>query len=450
MSDIVFSYYDYQTGLKSGKYSAPRSLCPYYEVDPVKFRQQGTTRKRRNDLNRAMTEVKKRTGQQYFSKTYPLQARTLDYSATAFPAYRFILPEVMTEDWLAIVDWGKFQRDHVLHQPLCGYIVLKLFRDTSRFRLPNGKKLLDECVDQILKWEGTAFIKDFLLDCGLGENDELFKTRNRKTELRWRIFFREAAYVAAIFHDLGYPWQFAERLQKNLDGLNAPTVRKNRSAEQIIELFGQRLMFRALNGYQNPNVACPSTWNDKIAEITDIALSTTHGLPGALGFLHLNDCVRRYPSPSESALKLLCIEWAATAIMMHDMCKIYWGKGTPGSDKPENPFLRLSFDTDPLSALITFVDMLQDFERPMSIFKPQRSKKSSSVSLTYGVSCNKTNLELQGRTLDIKYEMKNRDSQAIKRKSIAKEHTEYFDYQHGYLNMNSLGIEKVRMFAKSK
>ena len=174
MSSLRFSLFDYQAGLAAARYEPPYALCPYYEVDPALYQQYGTTVQRRGDLGRALDELRKRTGREYFGKTYPLQARTLDYSSRSFPAYRFILPEVMTEDWLSIVDWGKFQRDHVLHQPLCGYIVLKILNGDGTegpLQLPSGQTILDACVERILEWRGTAYIKEFLLRCGMKEED---------------------------------------------------------------------------------------------------------------------------------------------------------------------------------------------------------------------------------------------------------------------------------------
>ena len=450
MSSITLSLSKYQSGLARGGFTPPGFFCPYFDVDPVLFRKHATTDQRRGDIHRAMEELRKRTGQDYFSKTYPLQARTLDYSARSFPAYRFILPEVMTEDWLAVVDWGKFQRDHVLHQPLCGYVSLRLLDgDGSKepLQLPDGRTLLDACVDHILRWDETAYIKDFLIDCGMAEDERIFDARNPVARRLWRILFRESTYVAAVFHDLGYPWQYAERLQKNIDGINTPAVRTNRNVTQIIELFGHRLVFRPLHGYQTPDMACPSTWHDRVTKLVGLALSNTHGLPGALGFLHLNDCVRKYPSSGESALRLLCIEWAAAAILMHDMCGIYWGSSELGSGPPENPFLRLSFTRDPLSAIVTLVDVLQDFERPMAQFGVCRRWRSSTVSLKYSTGCSSTKLELAGRDLKISYMMTNRQSLAIKRRCLRNERIKYFDYAYGYLDMSSLGIDNVQLAA---
>ncbi len=447
MSSLLFSLPDYKSSLGAGFCIPPASLCPYYELDPKLFRKYGSMKRRGNDLRKAIDELQKRMQRKYFNKIYPLQARTLLYSSNAFPTYRFILPEVMTEDWLATVDWGKFQRDHVLHQPLCGYVMLKLLCGTHKddpFNLPNGKTLLDEIVDNILKWDGTAYIKDFLLACGMKKSSPILNKKNPISHAVWKNFFKEAAYVASVFHDLGYPWQYAERIQTNLDGMNAPALRQNRSAEQIYESFKNRIIFNVLNGYRSPDPACPSTWQEKLIELTEEALALTHGLPGALGFLHLNDYVRRYPSNCETPLRMLCVEWAATAIMMHDMVKIYWGE--TDADKPKYPHLRLSFDKDPLSAMVTFVDVLQEFERPNARFSLTR-KPIDEVKLSYNPSCISTELELNGSVMRIKYKMADGKARAIKRISLRKENKAYFDVQYGFLDMSCLGIGTVQMSA---
>ncbi len=449
MSNISFSLSDYQAGLAAGRYTPPATLCPYYEVDPVEYRKRGNSGQRRDNLLLALYELRKRTERTYFDKTYPLQARTLDFSARAFPAYRFILPEVVTEDWLAIMDWGKFQRDHVLHQPLCGYVVLKLLCGDGiepPLSLPVGNTLLETCVDNILSWKETGYIRDFLLGCGLDEKDKILQDSSYARNV-WRILFREVAYVAAIFHDLGYPWQYAERIQGNLEGGNAPAIRQNRSASQIVDGFGYRMLFRALHGYQMPDAACPSTWHERIIRLTDTAMSKRHGFLGALGFLHLNDCVRKFPSERELPLHLLCVEWAAAAIMMHDMVKIYWGERGTVPKVPENPFLRLSFEKDPLSAIVMLADVIQDFERPTVTFGRCNIVDPEQVTLAYETGCTGADLILNGSSMAIEYKMNDSRSRAIKRKFLLSERSDYFDAQYGYLDMTGLGIKDVQMTA---
>jgi len=446
MANLKFSLVDYQKGLAHKLYVPPNVFCPYYDVDPVLYNAHGSTDQRRNKLHLSIDELRKRTGTEYFNKIYPLQARTLDYSARSFPAYRFILPEVMTEDWLAIMDWGKFQRDHVLHQPLCGYVVLKLLDEKpgKSLQTAEGQTLLDGCVKRILQWKDTSYIKDFLISCGMDKNDPILHSDSPIAEKVWRSFFREAAYVAAIFHDLGYPWQYAERMQGNLDGMNTPAIRHNRSADQIVEQYGHRLLFHAINGYQSPDKACPSTWKNKITKLVDEALSKTHGLPGALGFLHLNDCVRRYPN-TQSAMHLLCIEWVAMAIMMHDMGKIYWGKSKTGT--PENPFLRLSFDRDPLSAIVTLADVIQEFERPAVRFGSKKCNGKEFVTLNYDKACSATQLISKGSNIELHYMMESNEMRALKKKSLPDEIYNNFDPQYGYVDMSSIGFSNVKLFA---
>ena len=250
-----------------------------------------------------------------------------------------------------------------------------------------------------------------------------------------------------MFHDLGYPWQYAERVQGNLDGMNTPAVKQNRGAGEVVRLFGHRLLLDALQGYQAQNAARPSGWHDRVVRLTDAALKKTHGLPGALGFLHLNDCVRRFPSRRESPLHLLCVEWVAAAIMMHDMCKIYWGKPAAGSATPDNPFMRLSFNMDPVSAFVTLVDVIQDFERPAAEFGRAAGPTWERVTVNYETACLATELESSGRSLTIRYMMDSPCSRAIKQRCLVKERREYFDPQYGYLDMGSLGFEKVELLA---
>ena len=450
MPSLGFSLADYQDALVAGRYTPPDTLCPYYEVDPAQFSKYGTTDQRRGKLGEALEEIRRRTGRAYFRNIYPLQAQTLDYSSRSFPAYRFILPEVMTEDWLAMVDWGKYQRDHVLHQSLCGYVVLKMLDGdgvSAPLCLPDGTTLLDACVNRILCWEGTNYIREFLLDCGMREDNPILVADDPVAKAVWRSFFREAAYMAAVFHDLGYPWQYAERLQGNLDGMNAPIMHQNRGAAQIVEQFGHKLIFHALQGYMKVNAASPSMWKDRLIQLSDIALSQTHGFPGALGFLHLNDCVRCHPVRTTSPLHLLCVEWAAVAIMMHDMAKVYWGDALKDNGMPENPFLRLSIEKDPLSAIVALADVIEEFDRPTVSYEAVGAS-GDRVALRYARACSSTALEIdKSGLMTVCYKMDTHEQYMQKIKRLSQEEREYFDGHHGFLDMSGLGISEVRLQA---
>lgn len=444
MSKINFSLNDYQDEFSKGNFLPPDIFCPYYEIDPALYK---TFNSRDRRLEISFSELRKRVGKEYFSEIYPLQARTLDYSARAFPSYRFILPEVLTYDWLSIVNWEKPGRDHVLHQPLCGYIVLKLLDDSEEkenFLFPNNKTILQTCVSNILQWRETAYIRDFLLDCGMNKNDPILDINNEISHICWRIFLREAAFTAAVFHDLGYPWRYAENVQSNLAGINTPAVKQSHGTDQIVDLFGSRLLYYPFNGYQKLDATYPSTWKNKLINLTSLSLAKTHGFPGALGFLHLNDCIRRYPYRMKSPMHLLCVEWAAVAIMMHDMRDIYWGENKSTTDIPENPFLRLDFNRDPLSSIVALVDVIQEFGRPSVTYE---NAGQFQVSLKYEEPCSDTELEVQNGVMTLRYKIENDAKRVLKRKYISSDRYRYFDNQNGFINLESLGIQDVQLEA---
>lgn len=440
-----FSLPDYKKNI--GKYTPPSFLSPFTKVDKLRYKELKGKHfkdgKKTNDIGNAFDELKKRTSKKYFHKVYPIQSRTLGYASLSFPAYRFILPEVITEDWIATVDWHKFQRDHVLHQPLTAYIVLKLLGSVDGKRnaglmLPSGDRLLHTCVDEILRFTETAYLKDFLIECGLSKKSPWLRPGELRDWL-WKQLFIETAYLAAVFHDLGYPWQYVGLLGDKLEPVTAPAMMKEEAIEHsILSSYKERLIYIAMNGYNKPTPSTPAVWEKEIKEQTKKALIGTHGFPGALGFLFLNDCIRQFPDRNASPIRQLCVEWAAVAIMMHDMGKVYHGEGKI----PERPHLRLDAKVDPLSTLIALADVLQDFERPVGKF----TGKPRSVALKYNHACKHTEIDLHGNSLNIDYKMQPKDL-AFKRSRLPKEQDEFFNNRHGYLNLKAWGIDKVVMQA---
>jgi hypothetical protein len=441
-----FSLQDYKENLR--EYTPPLFLSPFTKVDRIRYKNLKNKHfkdgKKTNDIDKAFDELKKRTGKEYFHKVYPIQSRTLGYASLSFPAYRFILPEVITEDWIATVDWHKFQRDHVLHQPLTAYIVLKLLGKPDELEntglvLPSNVSLLKTCVDEILKFKETAYLKDFLLKCGLPEESPWLK-RGKLQEWLWQQLFIETAYLVAVFHDLGYPWQYVGLLGDKLEPVTTPAMIQEEAIEHsILNSFKERLIYTAMNGYNKQTPSTPAAWEKEMKEQTKKALTATHGFPGAIGFLFLNDCIRQFPDRNSSPIRQLCVEWAAVAIMMHDMRKVYHENG----NIPERPHLRLDAKIDPLSTLITLADILQDFERPVGKFS---SRKDHNVTLNYNCACEYTEIDFEGNILNLDYKMQAKDL-AFRRSRIPEEQDEYFNHHYGYLNLRAWGIEKVVMRA---
>jgi len=440
------SFSDYQNGLSNGLYAPPSAYRPFMSINRSQYKALEEIHKNnKNDVYGAFRSIRQRVGHDYFTRMYPLQCQTLDYSQMSFPAYRFIMPEVLTDDWLAIVDWHKkFKRDHVVHQPLTAYIVLKLLTgggDSNNAFYINGSSLLDLCIDEILKWDATRYLKEYLLNTRVSETD-IWLDGSILGRKFWKHLFVESAYLAAIFHDMGYPWQYVNLLSNNLDCAGYQSDTPNTSTTKLIETLGERLIFCPLNGYRFLDRNTPGTWHQRLSNITEKALRKTHGFPGAIGFLYLNDVLRVYPDEHIHPIKQFCVEWASMAIMMHDMPKIYWGETNA---VPENPHMQLKFDVDPLSCIIALADELEDFCRPVANFQDI----DQDVRVSYPIACDSTVIEIDDNTLKIIYGFKDNTKRMEKLIRLPKEHKEYFDQQYGFLDLSSIGISRVEMETQS-
>ena len=458
---MKFSFKDYQDRLVDGSFKPPQDLQPYFNVDLGKYYRLEESFKKKNkganaSWQKSFRELSNRVGKQYSDQASRAQIRSILYSQQAFPAYRFILPEIIVDDWLAIVDWHKFQRDHILHQPLTAYIVYRMLLGgrNGRGRLViNDRSLLDHCIDRILDQTGTDYFQEYMNNNGaiaqFGESN-LFRQNGKKRKgtseqnLRyvWKSLFLEAAYLAATFHDLGYPWQYVNLLDKQLNHANHDSDRPTNDATETVKRYGDRFFFLPFNGYRIPDRSSPSTWPDDLEDQVSKALRDTHGLPGAIGFLYLNDVIREFPPSRPQPIRQFVVEWAAMAIMMHDMSKIYWGNSKGSS--PQNPHLRVKASTDPLSAVITLADLLQDFQRPIIDFvKP----KGNTIQGKHSVQCKETKIELVGDMMKLKYGMKDDTERLRKDIHLSDEKAENFDPRYGYLDLRGFGINYVDMEA---
>src|SRR4029077_18017000 len=106
------------------------------------------------------------------------------------------------------VDWRKYHRDHVVHQPQVAYVVLTLLDEL----LINGQPLIEHCVDYVMELVRDGYLRAALHEMGMRPNDPFLLNAPHIRSL-WRAVFRETAFLAALFHDIGYPWQFAHRLR---------------------------------------------------------------------------------------------------------------------------------------------------------------------------------------------------------------------------------------------
>lgn len=464
--NLEFSFEDYLDRLRKGMLQTNGIFGPFMRINRLQYSiLENQFRENKNNIGDAFNNLRQRTSGEYFRRVYSAQIPALEFAQTSFPAYRFLLPEILTHDWLAIMDWHKFQRDHALHQPLTAYIVQKLLDDKNpleTFKI-NNTSIIDHFLDAILKNEKTKYLHYFLEEkLHFSERKlrdkftkRVSKVENSKelanayqedaiTKQIWKELILESAYIAALFHDMGYPWQFINNLNNKIRNADfskgAPLV----SALKLIETYKSRLLFYPFHGYSLPVDFDLSIRQNQLVEVISKCINETHGMPGAIGFLYLNDILNDYPNYKIQPLHQFCIEWASLAIMMHDLGKIYWGEDK--KEMPGNPFLQLKFDVDPLSCILTLADIIEDFERPSSKFTPYEE----NVKCEYTVKCSKTELtfEKSQKELIINYYMKDHAAFMEKRKFLASESKTNFCQRLGYLDLSALGIDRVTMKAQ--
>jgi len=206
----------------------------------------------------------------------------------------------------------------------------------------------------------------------------------------------------------------------------------------------------------------PSQWPDNFLRLVRKGLSETHGLPGAIMLLYLNDLLRHYPSKPAPAVRRFCVEWAAMAVMMHDMCEIYSEIVQSEDDRDslhvKNSQLRLRFNKDPLSFVLTLSDQLQDFGRPDANFfseskQPPRNSSQSQfccadneVCVAYRSRCDKVFCdwnEDSGLLKIIKHYTNPADYALNLHKYVPRTQLQYFDRHSGFLDPLGSGIDRI-------
>ena len=203
-----------------------------------------------------------------------------------------------------------------------------------------------------------------------------------------------------------------------------------------------------LYGYDDVAVNNPGeNQKDQAIALIEKGLMKTHGMPGALGFMCLNDSIREYgkTDPYYDASFRLILDWAAVGIMMHDMKGLYWGK----SDQPETPILRIDFEKDPLSCLVALADILEEFHRPSAEFDlNNKGEKDEYVSVKYGFTCKGSEIDMDGDLLKVTYHYGSQEAADNCLKDREKEVEEYLKPPYGYLDLSSWGITDVKGYTE--
>lgn len=395
-------------------------------------------------IETALKRLKQRTSTEYYNHIQAAQTETQKFAINAFPPYKLLLPDVLMDDWLSIMGpHQKDRRDHSLHQPLTAFIISELLgggKAGQGLIMPSGKTLLEECTRMFLDMPGTQYLRDYFEELyinGLPPEGNIRET--------WaRAIFYHTAIIAAVFHDMGYPWQFLNKVGGNIELVNKEgVVIPASTGSSIMNYIENRLLVYPFYGYSDTPQYKPVTpWERDVEGLIDDAYKNTHGFPGALAFMYLNDAVREFTGDNsiKQANNRFIQDWATVGIMMHDMVGRYYGK----SKGPDQRRFRLSIDKDPLSCLIAMADILEEFGRPLAKF----SVNNQLIETEFKYPCDSTTVEVKGNTLEITYKYSSKAEKAKNEMFRKNEVEDYFRVPSGYIDLEAIGIERVTCVVK--
>ena len=429
---MKFSLDGFKNAVQKGVF-LPSSFA-YGYVDEAKYEHyQHQLKWTERHVAETFEELKRRMSRCYYNNIVLAQTCALDYAALQFPAYSMLITEDLAEDWLAIVDFHKkHARDHSIHQPLTAYIDASLLgfgesNDSLAITATPGN-LLDFCVDVVFKSKEAAYIREAAKQHGMPQK---MIDDNKASREFWKGLFYKTVVLSALFHDIGYPWQFVDRIGSDLKK-NASILHPiDTAVSNIIEHFKDRMVMLPLRHYRTDFGNEPVNESDELQKITTEAMKT-HGFPGAIAFLSLNDAIRKYPSGQPlSMIQEFKVEWAAMGIFMHDM---------EGKHRELFPKLKVNVSQDPLSAIVSLADYLEEFNRPKVSFTSK--KKESRMKYYSDCSVVDVNTDADG-ILTVKMKYANKTGKAIATAFKKRETSEYFDPGNGFVDLAPLGIKRV-------
>lgn len=390
-------------------------------------------------IETALKRLKKQTSIDYYQQIQTAQTDAQRFAINVFPPYKLLLPEVLMDDWLSIMGLHqKGKRDHSLHQPLTAFIVSELLGGGilgQGLVLPSGKTLLEELTRMFLDMPGTEYLRAYYVDLYPGGLPPKGYIRHS-----WaRSIIYHTAIIAALFHDIGYPWQFLNKVGRNIDLVNRDSVGiQELVGKETSDYIKDRLLASPFYGYSNiPQLRPTSSWEKEVIKLIEDAFQKTHGFPGALAFMHLNDAVRAFIGDNnlKQAECRFIQDWASVGIMMHDMVWQYYGK----NNGPDNPRYKLFIEKDPLSCIIAMADILEEFGRPMA--KYSTYKRGIVTKFVY--PCISTRVEVKGRTLEITYKYASKKESVRHARGRIEEVENYFRSPYGFIDLSEIGIDHV-------
>lgn len=384
-----------------------------------------------NNLPCAILRLRERMCKSYFINMFLAQIDALSYAQRVFPSYRFLLPDVLMDDWLAIVDpHQEYKRDHALHQPQTASIAAELLGLLGKPALKiNTYDLLTHCVNALLN---SDILWPYLI--GLYPPIDTYNSSIKQTLAKDIV--SQATIMAAMFHDIGYPWQCLKKMSNGLHTVDNKDIKTTQmSIINVIDVVKGRLLEYPFYGYDKALKSYATAIDAEGADdLVQKSMQDTHGFPGAIAFTMLQDSVRKSGVQYDlnSAIVRFITDWAAVGIMMHDMSGLYRNK----DGEVINPQLRLSFDKDPLSCIIALADMLEEYGRPSAGFK----QGNDITNITYADSCQCSEMVVVGNTIKVTYHYKTKIDLLKNIYYRQKEVNNYLNPNDGFVDLSSIGI----------
>lgn len=426
-----------------------RRFAPFFEID----------RKKYHSLNWNPLKTKKireRLPKDEYANIMHSVALTQYFATIYFPAYKTLVNEFVNEEWLALVDYHKtFHRDHIIHQPKVNWIGQNLL--DLKIKSPvSGKKdtVLNHIVDVITgdvshsRCE-TDYLKNYGKNIGLPIKyfSKKWVNKWRWKEFWWADVIKESFFLAALFHDIGYPVSFLKKIDENLNHQFPQEIFPVEHFLNFCRKYQERLMFYPFHDYQ-PIDSCsfPFNWESQLKELLNRVFLGSHSIQGVMTFFYLNDVIRKFPrTGNPRADKQFIVDLAALMILMHDLAGIYIKTDNTGRiEEIPYPQLRVKFHRDPFSFLLVMSDLLQDFGRSNAEFC--YSKKGEEIKYKCVSKCREVRLEINETLHKLRIVYVYPDSKELfkqKHQFIPINQTKFFDKNYGYIDYTYLFNEIV-------
>ena len=329
------------------------------------------------------------------------------YSSDLFPAFRELLPVFLTNEWSALTGIGnKFFRDHIMHQIQTAAVVKKLLLEmifpidyvAEKLEMPVPPKimtgdtcrLLDVCAFIMLrkpttgtshrKTRGATFIHNYAHILGLNNYFIQGDANEQRAFERWRETIYVTAITAACYHDMGYMFSFAGSILRPLLPFGKFSKAGCFDAEYIQRTSSNALFMHNFTGTYDWHTHPGTQLNSiELQQIIQFACDKSHGLHTAHAFVYLNDILRDRDKPLKPWAQLV-IQWAASAMLMHDLQGVREdvknkinGKG---KSLYKDNYLRVALMEDPVSFVLTLADQIQAYNR-YSTYGKRDGKKTN-------------------------------------------------------------------------